>query len=186
MSLDLRIYCPYLDLKSKKCTIYEKRPHTCRRYPFGIGYQTLEGTNTIVCDQVRCPGFQKSLEGLQLINDEGKVSNDIIDNFIGREILANHKKNYDATNEFLKLVRKLDLLVSIPPEIAKPTIGLYHKISEKQLAALGADSMKLLKTTGYINAINIQRKSLLKFSIFNKSIPEESAFPKQNYYYINY
>ena len=181
MSLDLRIYCPYLDLNSKKCTVYEKRPRACRTYPFGIGYQTLQGTNTIVCDQVRCPGFQKSPDGLQLINDKGKVSDDIIDNFIGREIFANHKKNYDATNEFLELVRELDLLVRIPPEIAKPGTGFYDIISEKKLAALNADAMKLLQTTGYINAINIHRKSLLKFSIFSKSLPEETAFRMPKY-----
>jgi Fe-S-cluster containining protein len=181
MSLDQKIYCPYLDSNSRKCTIYEERPRTCRTYPFGIGYQTLHGTNTIVCDQGRCPGFQKSLEGLQLTNGEGKVSNDIIDNFIGREILANHKKNYDATDEFLKLVRKLDLLFPMPHEIARPGIGSYYIISEKKLAALDADSMKLLQTTGYINAINIQRKSLIKFSIFNKSIPAKTAFGKHAY-----
>jgi len=178
MSLDLKNYCPYLDLNSKKCTIYEKRPRACRTYPFGIGHQTLEGTNTIVRDKLECPGFQESTEGLKLINDEGKVSDEIIDNFIDGKVLANHKKNHDATEEFLKFLRKLDLLVTIPPEIAKPGIGFYDIISEKKLAALNSDSMKLLQTTGYINAINIQRKSLLKFSLFNKSIPAESEFQK--------
>lgn len=182
MSLDLKNYCPYLDLNSKKCTIYEKRPRTCRSYPFGIGYQTLQGTNTIVCDQVKCPGFQESPEGLKLINDEGKVSNEILDNFIDRKIIANHKKNYDATEEFLKFLRKLDLLVSLPPEIAKPGIGFYDIISEKKLAALNSDSMELLRTTGYIDAINNHRKSLLKFSLFNKSLPAENEFRLPRYF----
>jgi Fe-S-cluster containining protein len=27
--------CMFLDRKTRRCTVYEARPHTCRSYPYG-------------------------------------------------------------------------------------------------------------------------------------------------------
>jgi hypothetical protein len=185
-SLSDGVPCPYQDSKSKKCTVYEKvRPRICRSYPFRIDIKTMQGSKpTYTISALNCPGIQESADGIQFITDESKISDEIIDNFIGRKDLANYGKNLSATNKFLDLVNELDLFVGaeiilgkkpLPAGGFKDDVLPILMISEQKLAALDADSKMRLQTAGYINAINIHRKSLFNFQ---KLIQTKTAFEK--------
>jgi Fe-S-cluster containining protein len=52
------IICPFLELPSNKCRIYEHRPILCRKYPYGC-----DVSGEMIIQQVRCPGRKR-------LNDE--------------------------------------------------------------------------------------------------------------------
>jgi Fe-S-cluster containining protein len=177
-SIKKGVPCPYQDFNSRECTVYDRaRPRACRIYPFSLGPQTMRGSEqsyTISFDS-RCEGLQESAEGIQIITDNGELSEEILANFLNPGLLANFEENIQATHKFLKLVDDLDLL-SLEKIVVgnKFTTGKgFHdveldvlKISEKKLAALDKDSVMLLQSTGYIKAINDHLNSLSHFSRF--------------------
>lgn len=173
--------CNYQDVDSKKCTIWGKvRPSVCRSYPFFI--TETSKTNFTISTQRSCKGVQESAEGIQIFNDNNEISEEIIENFIGREILVNYEKNRSAMNKFLRLVNEFNLLVKRKIVIGKePLAGMgfqdavfsFLMISGEKLAALDPESIVRLQNGGYLSIIYLHLKSI---SNFRKLIRAATAF----------
>ena len=174
-SIKKGVPCPYLDPGSKKCTVYDQgRPLFCRIYPFSFKFKVMRGSvqhPTISFDS-RCTGLQESEEGIQILTDDGELSEEIFASFFDSEIVAKYEAHLHVTDKFLKLVAELDLLTREKMIfINKSLTGKGYdveldvlKISEQKLAALDADSKMRLQTAGYyINVINAHLNSLSNY-----------------------
>jgi Fe-S-cluster containining protein len=176
--------CPYLDSDSKKCTIWDSvRPRACRSYPLIMeSIKPTEDSKThfsIIIDTKFCEAVKESDEGIKIVTDDGKISEEILDKFFGREALANYEKDISATNKFLDLVNELDLFVGAEIILGKkplPAGGFKDDvlpiliISRQKLAALDADSVKRLQTAGYVNVINAHLESLSHFHRLRQAV----------------
>jgi len=85
--LDPPYVCPFLSEETFKCSIYEKRPISCRRYP-AIRSETFDKEQCLICSQGKA--FCQNCEGLTV--------EDLLSKYY--KALENERK------EFYKLIRK--------------------------------------------------------------------------------
>lgn len=174
-SIKKGVPCLYQDPGSKKCTIWGSvRPRVCKSYPFLRNIETTQGPSTFfkISFDRYCGGLRESTEGIRIFMEDGKINEEIIDNFFGRENLINYPKNLHATNEFLELVNELDLLVKarffigqkrLPNGDFQDVFFNFQMINQQKLSAFDTDTIMRLQSSGFINAINNHLKSLSNF-----------------------
>lgn len=170
--------CPYFDTNTLQCTVYGSvRPRACKTYPFNIteiasphGRNESSMTTYSICFDTRCPGLRESEEGTPLIID-GKINDQIVERFIGRDQLNHYKTNLQHTRDFLKTIKEMNLLSEEKFRVDNDqlpinlTIGIGEmltvlKISEKKLAELDSESVMKLHRKKYFNAIYTHLNSL--------------------------
>jgi len=119
--LDPPYVCPFLDEDSFRCSIYEQRPISCKRYP-AIGYPLFDKEQCLVCSQGKA--FCQNCDGLSA---EDLLSYYKTEEF-KREIKEFHKLIRQAfsysnvLNEAIKLSKEMDFAPP-PPNV---TIILHH------------------------------------------------------------
>lgn len=169
--------CPYLEMESKRCKAYDSvRPRACKTYPFNVSERPQAATAgaqitySVVFD-TRCPGVRQDQEGIPLIGEDGMLSSQITQRFIGENVLSGYRQNVLRTKKFLALVTELDLLVEErymfgsdgqlqPAMFGSSTECSIWKISEEKLAALDAEKVMKIHENRFFNAIYTHLNSL--------------------------
>ncbi|MGE0083595.1 MAG: SapC family protein [Desulfococcaceae bacterium] len=174
-TLSKGVPCPYLDMKSKRCAVYDSvRPRACKVYPFNVSQMVSSGnslTYSVVFDS-RCPGLREHKDSeMLLIGKEGKLSERITKGFLGENMLRDYSANLLQTEEFLGLIKELDLLTEQQYNIFENSASGYYgqntirvwKISEEKLSALKTESVMKLHEKRFFNAIYTHLNSLGNF-----------------------
>ncbi len=174
-TLSKGVPCPYLDRKSKRCAVYDSvRPRACKVYPFNVSPIASSGNSlsySVVFDS-RCPGLRDLKDSeMRVIGKDGKLSDRITGSFLGENMLRDYKSNLLQTEEFLSLVKELDLLAEHQYNISDQSVSAVYgqnsiriwKISEEKLAALNTESVMKIHQKGFFNAIYTHLNSLGNF-----------------------
>jgi len=182
-SIKKGVPCLYFNKESQKCLIHPDRPPVCRNYPFYfLPVLNKRGFGLEIHVDLLCNGLQESSEGMMALDNKGRLSKEVLTEFIDPNVLKNMKKRFQDTHAFLKLVEKMKLLVTeevILSENEEPAgdsksqeVKLYIlRIDEQKLQSLDRGLLSELYASGYMKFIRAHIDSLANFQKLFQALP---------------
>ena len=133
-------HCPYL--KNDLCSVYDKRPHACRSYPFSHQDSNIYYSTT-------CPHLLQNQEsGMDFIEDK-KINPSILENFITEDFLRKQDDVIRLSEEFVRFCNKNDLLIPYEKFYANKKVYMNFKPSiQKQLFCIHPFKVAALRLSG--------------------------------------
>lgn len=121
-------HCPYL--KNDLCSVYDKRPHACKSYPFSHKDSNIYYSTT-------CPHLLSNSEndnnGIEFIKNK-TINPTILENFITKDFLQKEIDVIKKSEDFVRFCNKNDLLIPYEKFYSNKKVYMNFKPSiQKQL-----------------------------------------------------
>jgi Fe-S-cluster containining protein len=158
--------CIYL--KNDLCSIYENRPYACKSFPFSFDSQKDIFKYSKECHGIRDIQKNETRNIIKFIDNENKVNNKIVDNFVTSNYIHHSKDVYKDTDIFLKFCMENNMLINFRTIYKDKKFDTFQTQSQSELyvvnklkfAFIKMKRPELLQGNNFINHLNDQIYSM--------------------------